>query len=71
MVLKRVYMFEKFIECPYCRQKISLLLDLGVSGNTQIIDDCEVCCRPIEINYTVENGEIESFFYSSIEGNEF
>ena len=71
MVLKSVYMFEKFIDCTYCRQKISILLDLGINGTSTIIDDCEVCCRPIEITYKVEDSQIESFYFTSIEGNEF
>jgi len=64
-------MFEKFIECPYCRQRISVLLDLGTEGSSFIIDDCEVCCRPIEIRYKVEDSEIEYFSYNLIEGNEY
>lgn len=31
------------------------------SGNQKYIEDCEVCCRPIEINYQVEEGEMTSF----------
>lgn len=31
------------IQCPYCLQAISVLLDLGVYNYTTIIDDCEVC----------------------------
>lgn len=64
-------MFEKNLVCPYCRQHITVLLDIGVDGFTQIIDDCEVCCRPIDITYNVEDSEVISFLYRSIEGNEF
>ena len=31
------------------------------SGNQSYIEDCEVCCRPIEIKYTCEDGLITSF----------
>lgn len=64
-------MEEKFIQCPYCRQNISVLLDTGVDGRVNLIDDCEVCCRPIDITYSVENYEIADLYYTSIEGNEF
>ena len=64
-------MFEQALQCPYCRQAITVLLDTGVSGYTQIVDDCEVCCRPIEIDYYVEDGEIQTFSYNVIDGNEF
>ena len=64
-------MEEKFIQCPYCLESISILLDTGAYSNVNIVDDCEVCCRPIEINYRVEDYEITDFNYRSIEGNEF
>jgi len=37
-----------------------MLLDLSVS-NQQYVEDCEVCCRPIEIRYDVEDGEEVAF----------
>lgn len=64
-------MEEKFIQCPYCLENISVLLDMGLEGRAQVVDDCEVCCRPIEINYKVEDFEIIDFYYQAIEGNEF
>jgi len=64
-------MEEKFITCPYCLQNISILLDTGLEGRYNIIDDCEVCCRPIDIIYTIEDLQIVEFYYNSIEGNEF
>lgn len=64
-------MEEIYIQCPYCLQAISILLDLGIYGNADVVDDCEVCCRPIEISYIVEDGEIKTYSYNSIEGNEF
>ena len=64
-------MEEIYIQCPYCLQAISILLDTGVYGCETVIDDCEVCCRPIEVSYIVEDGEIKTYSYNSIEGNEF
>jgi hypothetical protein len=52
---------EKFFKCPYCFQKISMLLDLSEEGTQTYIEDCEVCCRPIHITYTVVNGRLDSF----------
>jgi len=51
---------EYFFQCPYCFEQVSMLLEV-YSGNQSYIEDCEVCCRPIEISYTCENGEIVSF----------
>lgn len=39
---------------------ILMVLDLSVSHHTYV-EDCEVCCKPIEISYTVQNDIIVSF----------
>ena len=52
---------EKFFTCPYCGETISMVLDLSVNGQTYT-EDCEVCCRPIEIGYRVQQGEITEFW---------
>ena len=64
-------MEEKFIQCPYCLENVSILLDTGAQSNVNMVDDCEVCCRPIEINYKVDDYKIIDFNYRAIEGNEF
>ncbi|GAB4516491.1 MAG: hypothetical protein OHK0046_21940 [Anaerolineae bacterium] len=52
---------EYYFLCPYCWQEISMLLDTTVDGQSYI-EDCEICCNPIEINYSVDDyGEISSF----------
>ena len=46
------------IECPYCGEVISLLLDTS-AGSQRYIEDCHVCCRPINIAVSVdEDGAI-------------
>lgn len=57
---------EHFFTCPYCWQNISMILDLSVAEQTYI-EDCEVCCRPIRINYAAENYELTNFSAESIE----
>jgi len=63
-------MEEMNLQCPYCLEAITVLLDTGVFEPTILVDDCEVCCRPIEISYVAHDGEISAFSYTSIEGNE-
>ena len=48
---------ECFFTCPYCWEEISMVLDTSVRGQTYV-EDCEVCCHPIEVHYTVEDGEV-------------
>jgi hypothetical protein len=47
---------EYFFACPYCSEWISMVLDTSVKRQTYI-EDCEVCCRPIEVLYAVKNDE--------------
>jgi hypothetical protein len=37
-----------------------MVLDLSV-GRQAYIEDCEVCCKPIEISFTVEDDEVARF----------
>jgi Cysteine-rich CPXCG len=37
-----------------------MVLDLSV-GRQTYVEDCEVCCQPIEISFTVEDDELASF----------
>ena len=39
---------ESAISCPYCGELITLLVDTSVEQQ-QYIEDCQVCCRPIDI----------------------
>ena len=38
--------------CPYCGEMIELLIDCS-AGSQQYIEDCSVCCRPIEVFVSV------------------
>ena len=46
------------IICPYCGEKVIIIVDCSV--NRQVyIEDCEVCCRPITLEIIItENGKI-------------
>ncbi|WP_022952178.1 CPXCG motif-containing cysteine-rich protein [Leucothrix mucor] len=37
------------IECPYCGETIEVLID-GSELPAQYIEDCQVCCRPINFD---------------------
>ena len=51
---------EYFFACPYCWERISMVLDTSVRGQT-LIEDCEVCCHPIQVGYAVEEGAVSGF----------
>ena len=50
---------EYFFSCPYCFQRVSMVLE-ELFGQQTYIEDCEVCCNPIEIKYSVDDSEDES-----------
>ncbi|MGH8226136.1 MAG: CPXCG motif-containing cysteine-rich protein [Gammaproteobacteria bacterium] len=39
--------------CPYCGEPIEIVVDCSVE-NQNYIEDCQVCCRPIEMNVTID-----------------
>ncbi|MCZ4410153.1 CPXCG motif-containing cysteine-rich protein [Cryomorphaceae bacterium 1068] len=59
-------MIEYFFTCPYCFQEISMLVDVSLPEQ-EYIEDCEVCCNPIEVKVSAENQEITNFEVFSIE----
>ena len=40
--------FFRQVRCPYCGEPVELLLDAS-GGDQTLIEDCAVCCRPIEV----------------------
>jgi hypothetical protein len=44
------------ITCPYCGELNEVLVDTS-SGGQDYIEDCQVCCRPIEIRLIADGGE--------------
>jgi len=59
-------MFEHFFQCPYCWEEISMLLDSSISNQTYV-EDCEVCCNPIEITSQFAENQLEGFAARDIE----
>ena len=52
---------EQVFLCPHCWQQISIVINLLEPGQ-EIVEDCQVCCNPIQIAYTLaedEEGEME------------
>ena len=41
------------IECPYCGETIEISVDCSVE-NQRYIEDCQVCCRPINIAVVID-----------------
>lgn len=53
-------MFEHFFQCPYCWETVSVLVDLSVGVQTYV-EDCEVCCNPMELAISCSGGALLGF----------
>lgn len=40
-------LIETRVQCPYCWEQFSLLVDASIDSQAYV-EDCEVCCRPID-----------------------
>ena len=44
------------IYCPYCGEQIPLYIDCSVE-HQDYIEDCSVCCRPINLSISIVDDE--------------
>ncbi|MHB8474236.1 MAG: CPXCG motif-containing cysteine-rich protein [Gammaproteobacteria bacterium] len=46
------------VDCPYCGEQFETIVDIS-GGDQRYIEDCAVCCRPIEFQIRVDaRGEL-------------
>jgi len=45
------------VRCPYCGESLDLAVDAS-AGAQRYVEDCAVCCRPIEVEIDVDEGEV-------------
>lgn len=43
------------VQCPHCGEGFETAVDLS-AGSFRYIEDCQVCCQPIEIGGEVDDG---------------
>lgn len=60
---------EYHFSCPYCGDHVSCVLEtFGEHTSQQYIEDCETCCRPIQLSYASEDFEITAFSADTTDG---
>jgi hypothetical protein len=64
--LSKFVKMEHFFACPYCCEQISMVLDTSVKGQVYV-EDCEVCCHPIEVRYKAQDGAVCDFEAKTLE----
>ena len=45
-------LIERRIECPFCAESMTIVVDLSAGGQSYI-EDCQVCCQPMAISFEV------------------
>lgn len=48
---------ERAFRCPYCGEPITVDIDCS-AGSYDFIEDCTVCCRPIELHAEVDSNRL-------------
>jgi hypothetical protein len=51
-----IELHERSIMCPYCGEFIEIEIDCS-EPEQSYIEDCSVCCRPININVLIDFDE--------------
>ncbi len=51
---------EHHFACPHCWERISVLIDPS-EPSPRFVEDCEVCCRPLDLTYEIVDGLVTSF----------
>ncbi len=47
---------ETDVTCPYCWESFVLLVD-GSVDQQEYVEDCEICCRPIDFRIEIDAWE--------------
>jgi len=67
MVVSVRELIEEIVSCPYCGERIDIIVDPTVAQQNYI-EDCQVCCNPIVFDVTVgEDDEVSVFVRSENE----
>ncbi len=48
-----MYLLDTPIQCPHCWESQTLLVDPG-EEHQRYIQDCQICCRPIAFELTLD-----------------
>ena len=47
------FVSERRVHCPFCGEAISVVVDSS-AGSQSYIEDCQVCCRPMQVIVEVD-----------------
>jgi len=53
-------MLEHYFDCPHCWENQLKMIDASINSQN-FIEDCEICCNPLEFNLRTEYNTLISF----------
>jgi transposase-like protein len=56
------------VRCPYCGETIDVWVEPGSVAHQRYVEDCSVCCRPIELTIAAPDGDDDYFVSAEREG---
>jgi len=56
---------EVIIDCPSCGESMSLDVDPFAGAEQEYVQDCPVCCRPMDVFVRCADGEVEGVSVSA------
>ncbi len=59
-------MIEHFFNCPHCWENQLKMIDPSIEKQN-FIEDCEVCCNPLEFDLSIENNNLKLFSVDPID----
>jgi hypothetical protein len=45
---------EVLVQCPYCGESLEVWVDVTGGSSQKYVEDCQVCCQPMEVFVSVE-----------------
>jgi hypothetical protein len=56
---------ETIVHCPTCGEPVALEVDTTAGDEQEYVEDCAVCCRPMEVFVRCRPGELLSISISA------
>jgi sarcosine oxidase delta subunit len=48
---------EISVDCPYCGERLELSVDESGGASQKYVEDCAVCCQPMEVFVSVDDDD--------------
>ena len=53
------------VDCPSCGEAIAVDVDISGGDEQEYVQDCPVCCRPMDVFIRCEDGQVKGISVSA------